>query len=110
MNWLSAMARKSSLPKRTDRPCAEAYCSAASAASMLDINAARKAVSAVAAVAGTPASLPPLLPFPLPIGLNPAPLSPLTGDAGAAVCDFALGVGEARTVWLHNPVGKAPVA
>ena len=39
MNRLSAMALRSSLPKRTEKPFAAAYCSAAIAASMLATSA-----------------------------------------------------------------------
>src|SRR6516165_2622585 len=52
MNRLSAMARRSSLPKRIERPSADAYCSAARAASMLAVRAARNAVSAGPELAG----------------------------------------------------------
>src|SRR5208337_4183244 len=61
MNGLSAMARRSSLPKRIDRPCEDAYCSAARAASMLAVSAARNAVSVAPALAGVLAGVP----FPL---------------------------------------------
>src|SRR6516165_7368498 len=88
MNRLSAIARRSSLPKRTDRPCADAYCSAARAASMLAVSAARNAVSAVlelaVALAGLPFPFP--LPLPLPFALLRAPLLPFTGRPDVSAC------------------------
>src|SRR6516225_4836734 len=97
MNRLSAMARRSSLPKRIDRPCADAYCSAASAASMLAVSAARNAVSGVTDLVSALAALPfPFpLPLPLPFGLTRAPL-PSAGDPGISPCAVALCAGAAE--------------
>src|SRR5271165_5577523 len=97
MNRLSAIARRSSLPKRIDRPCADAYCSAARAASMLAVSAARNAVSADPDLVDTLADLPFPLPLLLPFGLTRAPLSPFTGEPGVSPCEVTIWGGAAET-------------
>src|SRR6516164_4527647 len=94
MNRLSAMARRSSLPKRIESPYADAYCSAARAASMLAVSAARNAVSAVPNLIGALAALP--FPLPLPFGLTRAPLPPSAGEPGGSPCTVALCAGAAE--------------
>jgi hypothetical protein len=94
MNRLSAMARRSSLPKRIDRPCADAYCSAARAASMLAVSAARNAASAVPDLVGVLADLPFPLPLPLPFALAHAAVSPF--GRGEWSCPVTLWAGAAE--------------
>ena len=101
MNRLSAMARRSSLPKRIDRPCADAYCSAGRAASMLAVSAARTAVSAVPDLVGALADLPFPLPLPLPFGLTRAPLSSFIGEPGVSPCAVTIWGGAVLLTHQH---------
>src|SRR5215831_18827695 len=63
MNRLSAIARKSSLPKRTEKPFAAAYCSAAIAASMLAVSACCRGDAAACPFGGFGAPSPLVWPF-----------------------------------------------